>query len=324
MGLALLVLATNFVRLTVWRLRHPGQPHPDHHPHGASPPPSQPLTPSHSSGAAAAAAAAAGDDAHKQQHAQEHSNSSWGSQAWARGQQLLRSSVAGVARFGTPSGGGDGWYGQGEGGEGWPAAGGGSVPSSPGETAAAAAAAARGRVPPPWVQHAMEEVRSVSGDCRARWRLPTQHSGRPRDRTTALASSLATCLPALCAQPTQRSQEAAVYATAHVLLTRLALAAVPLMAGALALCYRALSGRRLASTALVGGCLWVGLLLGELRVVSQPVFAALCWTAALTVPCAYVRSRRAADHVVEDLLRGLVRLLVSVWWRAGGWGGQDF
>lgn len=86
-------------------------------------------------------------------------------------------------------------------------------------------------------------------------------------------------------------QEARVYAIAHVLLARAALALVPFLAGTIALGYRALSGRRLASSALAAAFLWVGMLLGELRVVGQPTFVALCWLAAFTVPCAYVRSR---------------------------------
>lgn len=45
------------------------------------------------------------------------------------------------------------------------------------------------------------------------------------------------------------------------------------------------------TSALAGSCLWLGMLLGELRLLSQPAFWALCYVAAFTLPAAYVRSR---------------------------------
>ncbi len=56
-------------------------------------------------------------------------------------------------------------------------------------------------------------------------------------------------------------QEARVFSMVHMLLSHCVVTLVPLIAGLVALVYRALSGRRLASTALTATCLWCGMLL---------------------------------------------------------------
>ncbi|KAG2483475.1 hypothetical protein HYH03_017657 [Edaphochlamys debaryana] len=72
-----------------------------------------------------------------------------------------------------------------------------------------------------------------------------------------------------------------------------------------------LSGRRAITSALVAGCLWLGMVLGELRLFSQPTFWLLCYVAVFFVPAAYARCREAMDAGVEAALRFVVRLLLQ-------------
>ncbi|KXZ49512.1 hypothetical protein GPECTOR_21g738 [Gonium pectorale] len=72
-----------------------------------------------------------------------------------------------------------------------------------------------------------------------------------------------------------------------------------------------LSGRRAITSALVASLLWLGMILGELRVMSQPTFWLLCYLVAFTVPAAYARCRRAMDAGVESALRFVVRVLMG-------------
>lgn len=82
-----------------------------------------------------------------------------------------------------------------------------------------------------------------------------------------------------------------MYERAHTLFAGLAAAAVPMAAAAVALLYRAVSGRRLVTSVMVGVSLWAGMLLGELRLVSQTTFLALLYILLFTAPVLYVRSR---------------------------------
>ncbi|GIL54246.1 hypothetical protein Vafri_9824 [Volvox africanus] len=72
-----------------------------------------------------------------------------------------------------------------------------------------------------------------------------------------------------------------------------------------------LSGRRAITSALVAVLLWLGMVLGELRVISQPMFWLLCYIAVFTIPAAYYRCHHAMDAGVEAALRFTVRVLMS-------------
>ncbi|GIL74003.1 hypothetical protein Vretifemale_4077 [Volvox reticuliferus] len=72
-----------------------------------------------------------------------------------------------------------------------------------------------------------------------------------------------------------------------------------------------LSGRRAITSALVAFLLWLGMVLGELRVISQPTFWLLCYIAVFIIPAAYYRCRNAMDAGVEAALRFTVRVLMS-------------
>ncbi|KAG2430554.1 hypothetical protein HXX76_010073 [Chlamydomonas incerta] len=72
-----------------------------------------------------------------------------------------------------------------------------------------------------------------------------------------------------------------------------------------------LSGRRHTTTALVAALLWLGCVVGELRVMSQPTFWLLCYVGCFTIPAAYGRCRAAMDEVTETVLRFVARLLVN-------------
>ena len=63
----------------------------------------------------------------------------------------------------------------------------------------------------------------------------------------------------------------------------------------------------LLCSVLVAACLWAGMVLGELQLVSQPVFAALAYTAALTLPAAYVRSRWVGQRACSGSDRRMQR-----------------
>ncbi|KAL6747377.1 hypothetical protein V8C86DRAFT_2911463 [Haematococcus lacustris] len=106
-------------------------------------------------------------------------------------------------------------------------------------------------------------------------------------------------------------QELIIYQRTHAALSSAAAAAVPLLAAAVALAYRALSGRRLAVSVVVAGVLWLGMLVGEQQLLSQPAAAALAYSACFTLPVAYARARHVIDTVVEDLLRFITRVMIS-------------
>ncbi|GFR51309.1 hypothetical protein Agub_g13673 [Astrephomene gubernaculifera] len=72
-----------------------------------------------------------------------------------------------------------------------------------------------------------------------------------------------------------------------------------------------LSGRRAITSALAAVLLWLGMVVGELRVTSQPTFWLLCYVATFTIPAAYARCHDAMDAGVEAALRFVVRILVS-------------
>ncbi|PNW75934.1 hypothetical protein CHLRE_12g554300v5 [Chlamydomonas reinhardtii] len=72
-----------------------------------------------------------------------------------------------------------------------------------------------------------------------------------------------------------------------------------------------LSGRRGTTSALVAALLWLGCVVGELRVMSQPTFWLLCYLGCFTIPAAYGRCRAAMDEGTEAALRFVARLLVT-------------
>ncbi|EFJ49820.1 hypothetical protein VOLCADRAFT_89673 [Volvox carteri f. nagariensis] len=92
---------------------------------------------------------------------------------------------------------------------------------------------------------------------------------------------------------------------------RAAVGAARYGAALLVLGWALLSGRRAITSALVAALLWLGMVLGELRLISQPTFWLLCYVAAFTIPAAYYRCRHAMDAGVEAALRFVVRVLVS-------------
>ncbi|KAF5843317.1 hypothetical protein DUNSADRAFT_17894 [Dunaliella salina] len=106
-------------------------------------------------------------------------------------------------------------------------------------------------------------------------------------------------------------QERLVYQWTHLILSAFTRWAIPLAAACCAVVYRALSGRRLATTVLVAASLWLGMLLSELDVMSPSTFCGLLYTTVFTLPASYIRCRQVMDGAVETILRFLARLLVS-------------
>ncbi|GLI61416.1 hypothetical protein VaNZ11_003772 [Volvox africanus] len=97
----------------------------------------------------------------------------------------------------------------------------------------------------------------------------------------------------------------------EAMLQGVALWAARYGAAVVVLTFGLLSGRRAITSALVAVLLWLGMVLGELRVISQPMFWLICYIAVFTIPAAYYRCHHAMDAGVEAALRFTVRVLMS-------------
>ncbi|KAG2446609.1 hypothetical protein HYH02_008594 [Chlamydomonas schloesseri] len=113
--------------------------------------------------------------------------------------------------------------------------------------------------------------------------------------------------------PSTRAERDAEYVQQRVelVLRRAALGAARYGAALFVLGAGLLSGRRPITSALVAALLWLGCVVGELRVMSQPTFWLLCYVGCFTIPAAYGRCRAAMDEGTEAALRFVVRLLVT-------------
>ncbi|GAX74632.1 hypothetical protein CEUSTIGMA_g2080.t1 [Chlamydomonas eustigma] len=89
----------------------------------------------------------------------------------------------------------------------------------------------------------------------------------------------------------EEDQELKVYFMVQGVLQAACAVLIPAIAAAAALLHRALSGRRLVSSALAGACLWCGMLLGELGVLPPMAMTVTAYLVAFAVPALYVRSR---------------------------------
>ena len=91
----------------------------------------------------------------------------------------------------------------------------------------------------------------------------------------------------------QDARERQVYHSVRATLEAAAGLVIPVVAATAVLVHRALSGRRLATTAVTALFLWTAMVLAELRVFNQLPFTMMLVLAAFTIPAVYVRSRWA-------------------------------
>lgn len=85
---------------------------------------------------------------------------------------------------------------------------------------------------------------------------------------------------------------------------------LPAVATAAVLAHKHLSARRLTSTVFIGASLWLGMILGELRLMSQMAFFIIAYAALFTLPWLYLQFRRAFDAAVEDVVCLFASLLL--------------